>query len=182
MTKTYKDLILASIAQQIDGQNSKGMETYGRPLEECPPGDYDWNLMINEELIDALQYQQKELQRLRELAGSVLTLRAFQELSERTLPEVHSTVEAREAISNYSMGLAGETGEIVDILKKYLYHGHKLDRDAAKGELGDVLHYLSGLCTLLGFDLEDVANYNIEKLKRRYPNGFSQAASIHRAD
>lgn len=184
MTKTFKDLILANIAQLIDGQNSKGMETYGRPLEECPPEDYDWNLMIIEELIDALQYQQKENKQLRALVldQERVSLKEYQELSKRTLPSFNGSQEQKDALTNYAMGLTGEAGEVVDLLKKVLFHGHELDKEKVIGELGDTLHYLSGLCTILNIDLEGVASYNVAKLKRRYPNGFSQAASIHRAD
>lgn len=85
-------------------------------------------------------------------------------------------------LSNYSMGLAGESGEVVDLLKKHVHHGHELDREKVKGELGDVLHYASGLATMLGFTLEEVATANVEKLRKRYPNGFNKEDSINRSE
>ncbi|MGM9923062.1 MAG: hypothetical protein ACI35R_02290 [Bacillus sp. (in: firmicutes)] len=48
------------INRVLDRQNQKGMSTYGRTLDDCPDGDYDWNEMAVEELIDALQYLAKE--------------------------------------------------------------------------------------------------------------------------
>jgi len=63
---TIKNEILNRISKQIDKQNEKGMKTYGQTLDDCPPNEYDWLLMVNEELIDALQYYQKEVARLRD--------------------------------------------------------------------------------------------------------------------
>lgn len=59
-----KQQVLDTIDNLIDAQNSKGMKKYRESLDQCDPDSYDWNVMINEELIDALQYQQKEIIRL----------------------------------------------------------------------------------------------------------------------
>lgn len=88
---------------------------------------------------------------------------------------------AKTRLPNWSMGLAGESGELIDILKKHVYHGHALDMEAAKKELGDVLWYVAVLASELGFKLSEVAEANIEKLEKRYTNGFSREASINRA-
>lgn len=176
-TECYKNKILQTIGNLINGQNNKGLKKYGHSLEKCDPDEYDWNVMIIEELIDALQYQHKENQRLREMKE--LTLLEYQELSKRTLP---SSGTSPMNLSNYAMGLAGEAGEVVDLLKKHLHHGHELDRQAVIGEIGDVLHYAAGLCTMLGIDFEGVATSNIKKLEARYPNGFSEADSINRSE
>lgn len=82
----------------------------------------------------------------------------------------------------YSLGLAGEAGEVCDLIKKHLGHGHELDKEKVKLELGDVLWYVAGLAHVLGFSLSEVAAANILKLKRRYPNGFSQEASKNRSE
>lgn len=81
-----------------------------------------------------------------------------------------------------ALGLAGETGEVVDYLKKTLFHGHPMDEMKLADELGDVLWYLSALATRYGFSLEFVARRNIAKLAKRYPEGFSTEASIARRD
>lgn len=78
--------------------------------------------------------------------------------------------------------LAGECGETVDILKKHLYHGHDLDRDELIKELGDCSWYLAVIAKMCDIDLSEVFETNIDKLMKRYPEGFSKERSIHRED
>lgn len=115
-----------------------------------------------------------------------LSLRDYQQASIRTMPKMiegqYEFYYDNEAVKNYCFGLIGETGEFVDLIKKALYHGHPLDDEKAMKELGDVLHYLSGLCTMLGFSLEHVATMNLDKLSKRYPVGFSVEDSKKRVD
>lgn len=80
------------------------------------------------------------------------------------------------------IGLCGETGEVADLLKKHLSHGHDLDRNELVKELGDVLWYLSDLCLIHGISLQDVADQNLIKLEKRYPNGFTAKDSINRTE
>lgn len=61
---TIKEAVLSTIERHIEAQNEKGMKNYGQTLDDCPVDDYNWQTMIIEELIDALQYQQKEMGRL----------------------------------------------------------------------------------------------------------------------
>ena len=86
----------------------------------------------------------------------------------------------REALINSVMGLCGESGEAIDIVKKWMAHGHELDKAHLAKELGDIAWYLAEAATALDMDLEDILQANIEKLKKRYPEGFSSSASIHR--
>ena len=88
----------------------------------------------------------------------------------------------RDMLSCVGLGLAGEAGEVVDHLKKHLHHGHELDRDKLVKEAGDVLWYLAALATLLGVDLSEVAQRNVDKLIRRYPQGFTHEASRNRSE
>ena len=81
---------------------------------------------------------------------------------------------------NGVMGLCGEAGEAIDIVKKHLAQGHALDRDGLIKELGDVAWYLAETATALGVGLDEVLERNIEKLKNRYPEGFSAEKSQHR--
>ena len=89
-------------------------------------------------------------------------------------------------ISSWSMpleaclGLAGELGEVIDLVKKAYFQGHDLDREKTKEELGDALWYFAELATALNMDMDDIADLNIEKLKKRYPNGFTVERSIER--
>lgn len=81
-----------------------------------------------------------------------------------------------------AVGLAGETGEILDHIKKGIFHEHGLNRDKLKEELGDVMWYIAGLCTKLGLDLDEVLAFNIKKLEKRYPNGYSSEDSKNRVE
>jgi NTP pyrophosphatase (non-canonical NTP hydrolase) len=81
-----------------------------------------------------------------------------------------------------ALGIAGEAGEVADIVKKVAGHGHTLDRDKLLSEIGDCLWYCSALCQALGFRLEDAAYQNSVKLRKRYPLGFSTEASLKRVD
>jgi NTP pyrophosphatase (non-canonical NTP hydrolase) len=72
----------------------------------------------------------------------------------------------------HALGLAGEAGEVVDMLKKHWGHKKPLDRDALRKELGDVLWYVAALAEQFDMDLENVAECNVAKLNARYPNGF----------
>lgn len=115
----------------------------------------------------------------------------YQELSKRTMPKpkyVMSMVVRKSdlydgmAKSNYAMGLAGESGEVVDLIKKEVHHGHQIEIEDVKKEIGDILHYAAGVATMYGFTLEDAAIANIDKLRTRYPDGFSKEASMARVD
>lgn len=77
-------------------------------------------------------------------------------------------------------GLVGEVGELVDYLKKVRYHGHDEDMEHIKEEIGDIMWYLSILAQSFGLKLSDVAESNIAKLRRRYPDGFDQERSKNR--
>lgn len=113
-------------------------------------------------------------------------LNEYQKLSKRTMPDQNNILRnifyKGNDKSNYAMGLAGESGEVVDLIKKEVHHGHAIDRGGVKKELGDTLHYLSGIATLYGFTLEEVARANIDKLKKRYPDGFSEEDSRNREE
>ncbi len=85
-------------------------------------------------------------------------------------------------IVNASFGLSGEVGELNDMIKKWMFHGHDLSLDDVKKELGDCLWYIAMMCESFGFSMEEVAQKNINKLIERYPEGFSEHASQHRKE
>lgn len=87
-----------------------------------------------------------------------------------------------DLILNGVMGLNGEAGECIDIVKKHLFQGHELDKEKLIDELSDVLWYAAITCEGLGVSLDDIMRHNVEKLQKRYPNGFSAERSIHRED
>lgn len=77
---SIKFKVLDTVETMINKQNKKGMETYGQSLDDCPVDDYDWQVMISEELIDALQYQQKEISRLNDENKKLRELLNFADL------------------------------------------------------------------------------------------------------
>lgn len=83
---------------------------------------------------------------------------------------------------NGIMGLNGEAGECIDILKKYMFQGHELDGEHLAKELGDVLWYITLTSYALGYDIEDILQMNVDKLRARYPDGFSTDLSLHRQE
>lgn len=83
-------------------------------------------------------------------------------------------------IINVALGLAGEAGEVADLVKKYLYHDHPLDKARIAEELGDAQWYIAMGCEVLDIDLSLVMGHTIQKLKERYPDGFSSEASMNR--
>lgn len=85
-------------------------------------------------------------------------------------------------LTNGVMGLCGESGECIDIVKKFLHQGHELNREHLAEELGDVAWYLAMTAHAIGYDLESVFRMNIEKLKKRYPDGFDPDKSVHREE
>ena len=101
----------------------------------------------------------------------------FQALAMTTL---NPDLSKRDILINSVMGLCGESGEAIDIVKKWMAHGHDLDKDHLAKELGDIAWYLAEAATALDMDLEDILQANIEKLKKRYPEGFSSSASVNR--
>ena len=90
--------------------------------------------------------------------------------------------EKCRTLSNVGLGLTGEAGECADIIKKHLHHGHELDVEHLKKELGDVLWYVAVGCEILGTTMEEVMQMNIDKLKARYPEGFDSEKSKHRKE
>lgn len=108
----------------------------------------------------------------------------YQYQAARTLiaePDAEYTPEELMLVWN-ALGLAGEAGEVADLIKKSVFHRHALDRTKLVKELGDVLWYVAALCTKLGIHMDDVMAANIEKLRQRYPAGYSSEASKHKPD
>ena len=106
-----------------------------------------------------------------------MTIHEYQKLAMTTLnPELSQ----RDVLINGVMGLCGESGEAIDIVKKHLHQGHELDREKLIKELGDIAWYLAETATALDVSLEEVLERNIEKLRSRYPEGFSAERSVNR--
>lgn len=107
----------------------------------------------------------------------------YQYLAERTLIDSPPFFTDDEIMLVWNaLGLAGEAGEVADLIKKAVFHQHGLDRDKLIKELGDVLWYVAALCSKLDMTMSLVMQANIDKLQKRYPNGYGSAASINRQE
>lgn len=103
-----------------------------------------------------------------------MTVNEYQKLAMTTL---NSELSRKDMLINSVMGLCGESGEAADIVKKWLFQGHELDKPHLAKELGDIAWYLAEAAAALEIPLEEIFEANIEKLKKRYPEGFDTERS-----
>ncbi len=103
----------------------------------------------------------------------------YQELAARTLGRDRTH---EQQLANAALGLTGEAGETAELIKKHLFHATPLDRNAMVKELGDCLWYIAAFATVLDIPMSEIADRNIEKLKRRYPEGFDPERSRNRTE
>ena len=97
-----------------------------------------------------------------------MRLSEYQTLASRTINRNHHP----DDMANHGLGLAGESGEVIEHIKKHCYHGKPLNTDDLLEELGDVLWYVAAIATTAGLSLDQIGDHNIQKLKKRYPKGF----------
>lgn len=105
----------------------------------------------------------------------------YQTMCLRTCP-TNPTTEADKTLDMCAMGVTGEAGEFADLLKKIRYQGHEFDREHLIKELGDVMYYVAVAALALNARLTDVMEANVDKLKKRYPDGFSVDRSVNREE
>ena len=108
-----------------------------------------------------------------------MDIKEYQEKAERT---VNNDLQIDEQLSNLCMGLAGESGEVIDYIKKGLYHGHKLEINKIIEELGDVMWYITNISSYFSISMNKILEEKIRKLEERYPDGFSELNSINRKE
>lgn len=120
-----------------------------------------------------MKFEEWEKQHMGESAG--ITANEYQQAALRT-----ANPECRDIV-NCALGLCGESGEVADLVKKHTFQGHTLDKEHIQKELGDVAWYMAVMANVLGYSLSDVFEMNVEKLKKRYPDGFNQERSLNRA-
>ena len=102
------------------------------------------------------------------------------EYQKSAMKTLNPMLDKKDVLINSVMGLCGESGEAIDIVKKWLMQGHDLDKEHLIKELGDIAWYLAEAATALDVPLETVFQGNLDKLRRRFPNGFDTQASVHR--
>ena len=167
-----------SIINLLQRQREKGIAKYGQILEENTTLSRVQRVEhIEEELIDALMYAEH----IKAAIEDNLTANDYQRMAMRTASGMdYSKFDENGLLLNGVMGLNGEAGECIDIMKKHFFQGHELDRDHLIEELGDCAWYIAVSCEALGVTFEDCLQRNIEKLRARYPEGFDKSRSINR--
>ena len=110
-----------------------------------------------------------------------MTINEYQKEAMRSA-NPQSLNDQAKGLSNTALGLCGESGEVADMIKKHLHQGHDLDKEHMVKELGDVAWYLALGATIIGYDLEDILQMNIDKLRTRYPEGFDARRSADADD
>lgn len=108
-----------------------------------------------------------------------MRINEYQELAMRTL---NPKLDKKDVLINAVMGLCGESGEAIDLVKKHLAQGHEFDKVKFAKELGDIAWYLAEAAHAIDMPLESVLEMNIEKLRNRFPEGFDSAKSINRKE
>lgn len=111
-----------------------------------------------------------------------LRINELNDYQEKALRTWNSKESIEMRLSNVALGISGESGEVADMIKKSVHHKHPLDTQEFIKELGDILYYVSVGAHELGYTLQEIAEININKLAKRYPEGFSVEASINRVD
>lgn len=166
------------IKDLLDKQIEKGLSKYGVLIEDNNTLTSEQRIEhLEEELVDALMY----CEHLKAgISGDGLTADDYQRAALRTAQTDKFSPD--DLLQNGVMGLCGESGEVIDIVKKVMFQGHELSRKDIRDELGDVAWYWSLACYALGFKASEVLEANIEKLKDRYKDGFSKERSINRKE
>jgi NTP pyrophosphatase (non-canonical NTP hydrolase) len=156
-------------------QEIKGKKKYGVSLEENISLTTEQRIEhLQEELIDGLKYCEHLKAGMRD---NGITANDYQRAAMRTAGDNKDSY-----LLNGVMGLCGEAGEVIDLVKKHLYQGHDLDKEKLILECGDVAWYLALIASAIDVPLSEILQKNIDKLKERYPEGFSKERSINRED
>ncbi len=108
---------------------------------------------------------------------SKLTLDEYQSLASRT---AGAGGDGQRRLIIAALGLAGEAGEFANMVKKLTAHGHDISAETLADELGDVMWYVAEAASAIGIPLGEIGQTNVEKLRQRYPEGFSRERSINR--
>ena len=113
-----------------------------------------------------------------------LAMRTNDSQSERRLLTAVVTTPAIDlsGVLNGCLGLSGEVGEVLDMVKKWVFHEKPLDETHLKKEIGDVMWYVAMLCESFGYDLDEILQMNVDKLKARFPEGFDPDKANNRKD
>lgn len=107
-----------------------------------------------------------------------LTLAQYQTLAMRT----NKAMSMQMMLMHAAMGIASDGGEAVDVIKAHTIYNKPLDTGHLVEELGDLLWFVALAANTIGYNLENIARHNVEKLQRRYPDKYSDELAIARLD
>lgn len=93
-----------------------------------------------------------------------------------------ATDDLLSKLSLGGLGVAGEAGEVADLIKKILHHGTALDKSKLIKEMGDVYWYLEYLGAAIGVTTDEILQTNVAKLRARHPNGWSPESQRAKID
>ncbi len=108
------------------------------------------------------------------------TLKEFEDNCDRLLVKPYDDKVGQ--LVHATMGVAGESGELVDAVKKHWIYGKELDRHNVREECGDLLFYIAKILRLTGWTMQQAIDHNMEKLNARYPVGYTDQHAIDRLD
>ncbi len=104
------------------------------------------------------------------------------EYQKLALTTLNPNLSNRDVLINGVMGLCGESGEAIEIVKKHLAQGHDLDKESLAVELGDIAWHLAETAAAIGYSLLTILQMNLNKLQQRYPQGFNVCHSVEREE
>ena len=105
-----------------------------------------------------------------ELIINKMDLKEYQELCKRTAKKFDTK---KEEAMTWGLGIAGEAGDIAGCIKKVFAHENKEVEEGIKENIGDTLWYMAMLCNVFDWDLKKILDENVDKLAKRYPEGFT---------
>lgn len=144
-----------------------------------------WNAQYEKQVLEKIigPFDQKNMKNIMTFKkeNSTMTINEYQGHALRTESRITADPVPYIRILEGLMGLNGEAGEAIDIMKKVLFQNHGFDREHLAKELGDIAWYLAIAADAIGYDLETILKMNVDKLKARYPDGFNAEHSQNRS-
>jgi NTP pyrophosphatase (non-canonical NTP hydrolase) len=107
-------------------------------------------------------------------------LKMYQQETKRTFKKHEMLYPEQAELLDWGLGMAGEVGEVVELLKHHIFHGEKLDRMKMTKELGDVFWYLTAIASSLNIQMDNVMLLNVYKLRHRYEQKYTDKDSTMR--
>lgn len=163
-----------AVLDKIRARLEEGQHSFGK-FKLSDPRNFPEE--ASQELFDACVYMGVQLELLKEQRNA-----SDPYWEQNYAAEVQRTAGDKNSLVMGALGLAGEAGEVVELVKKASYHDHDVQPFQYVHELGDVLWYVQYMCNQLGYTLKTLAQANTRKLRARYPEGFDPEKSRNRSE